>query len=128
MRVLVVTVLPVILLAGCTSTAATPTETVTVSAPAPEATAAARTDDAPIDGFDAYYFCLSQAFAFATGTSPGYADGELNFAPYSADIVTAQDEGFKVQLRGSGSDVDSVYCVVGGTLGSPTIDDYSYPR
>jgi hypothetical protein len=101
---------------------------VTVTAPAPDATAAARTNDSPIDGYDAYYVCLAAVFEFATGTSPAYADGELDFASYSSNIVTAGDDGFRVQLRGEGEAVDSVYCVVSGTVANPTIGDYLYPR
>lgn len=119
-------------LTGCTAAASTPavTETVTVTA-APSA-AVARTADSPIDAFDAYWFCRSAVFEFATGTSPAYEAGELDFAPYSADIISESDDGFRVQLRGDLGDGDenasSVYCIVSGTVGDPMLVDRLFPR
>ena len=111
-----------LLLTGCTTAEPTPSDP----------TAAARTADSPVDALDAYWFCRSEAFEFATGTSPAYEDGKLDFAAYSADIVSETDDGFRVQLRGDPGDGDenasAVYCVVSGTAGQPTLVNRLFPR
>jgi hypothetical protein len=121
-------------LTGCSTAESTPaaTQTVTVTATPTSSEVAARTVDSPIDAFDAYWVCSSAVFEFATGTSPAYEDGELDFAPYSEDIISESDDGFRVQLRGDLGDGDenasAVFCVVSGTVGDPTLVDALYPR
>jgi ABC-type transport system substrate-binding protein len=113
-------------LTGCSTATPEPAATVTVTAAAPSASASAdpRTAESPIDSFDAYYYCVSKVYEFAAGSD----EDPFELAAYADAEITEADGGYKVQLQGAGDDLDSVYCVVNGTVGNPSIDDYLYPR
>jgi hypothetical protein len=83
-----------------------------------------RVADSPIDSFDAYYYCVGQVYEFAAGSD----EDPFELAAYADAEITDADGGYRVQLSGTADDVDSVFCVVTGTVGNPSIDDYLYPR
>ena len=118
-----------IALAGCTAASPEPASTVTVTA---SPTAAVRGADTPIDSYDAWYICRSAVFEAASGVSPKADDFTAN--DYDPKFISEKDGAYTVQIIGTlgetdpGSDDNASYCVVSGTIGAPSIDDYLYPR